>query len=413
MKIKKIKAFQIIDSRGWPTIKVLMEIKKGIVSSSSPSGKSKGKFEAKEARDGGKRYFGKGVLKAVEKINREISRRIEGKNFKDQNEFDSFLLNLDKTQNKKTFGANAILPISLCFAKAKALSENIPLYFYLRKIFDPQNKEFKFPFPAFNILNGGAHAQTELDIQEFMIIPQFSSFERNLQAGVEVYHQLKKILEKKFSKSATNLGDEGGFAPPFKKTYQALDFLLKAIEKRSYQRKIKLALDCASSQFFKEGKYYFERKILDAKKLAKVYQKLIGSYPILFLEDPFSERDYKGWENFKKLKKEIYLIGDDLTVTNPLKIKLALKRDLIDGLVIKPNQIGTLTETLEAVKLAKENDLKIVVSHRSGETNDTFISDLALGISADFIKAGAPARGERVAKYNRLLEIEKFLKVNI
>ena len=268
------------------------------------------------------------------------------------------------------------------------------------------------PKPCFNIINGGVHAGNQLSFQEFMIIPQYSSFAKNLQIGVECYHTLAEILTKKYGKGARNLGDEGGFAPQISKTLEALTLIKKALSKRKVLRKVKLAIDCAASCFFKKNYYFFETKKLKTKKLLDFYLELSKNYQILFLEDPFSQDDFDGWVKLTKIfkKEKIFVVGDDLTVTNPKRIKIAKRNCLCNGVIIKPNQIGTVTETLEFAKLAKCYNWKIIVSHRSGETTDDFIADLAVGISADFLKAGAPARGERVVKYNRLLLIESELK---
>jgi len=407
--IKNIKAREILDSRGEPTVEVELTTNAGIFLASVPSGVSRGKYEAEELRDGGKRYQGKGVLKAVKNVNKILGPKIKGKNEKDQENIDQILIKLDGTKNKSNFGANAILPISIATCRAGAKAKNIPLFKYISQYFGNSSREV-LPQAAFNIINGGAHAGNELDIQEFMIIPQAKKFQVNLQIASEIYHILKEILKKKYGSQATNIGDEGGFAPPISQTKEALDLIMKAIKLAGYQDKIKIGLDCAASQLFKDKSYHLDQTIFIKDGLLKFYQSLVKKYPILFIEDPFAQED---WQNFKeitkKLGKNIAIIGDDLLTTNPERIREAQKKKVCNGLILKPNQIGTITEALEAAKLAKSYGWKIMVSHRSGETNDDFIADLAVGISADFIKAGAPARGERVAKYNRLLKIEQEL----
>ncbi len=413
-KIKSIKAIEILDSRGNPTIKAFVETNNGIFVGLVPSGASTGKNEALELRDGEKRYFGKGVLKAVENINNIIAPALAGKNPLKQEEIDKLMIELDGTGNKMKLGANATLAVSMAICRAGAGAKNIPLYRYIAEFFFTEKKEarnnLKLPFASFNILNGGLHAGNGLDIQEFMVIPQKKSFSENLKIASEIYHYLKSILEENFGKQAVNVGDEGGFAPPLSYSEEALALVNQAIKIHS---ETKIGIDCAATQFYKDGKYDLEGNIFTPEGLIFFYKNLIEKYPIVFLEDPFSEED---WENWKKitseLKNRITIIGDDLLTTNPLRIKEAEKRKACNGVIIKPNQIGTISETLEAVKLAKSFGWKVIVSHRSGETCDDFIADLAVGVKADFIKSGAPARGERVAKYNRLLEIEREIKRN-
>ena len=398
--IKSIRAREIINSRGEPTVEAEVETEDGVFRASVPSGASKGKYEAVELKDGGDRFSGQGVLKAVENIEEIIEPNLRGKDVSNQEKIDQILIQLDNTKNKSKIGTNAILAVSIACCKAGAKAKNIPLYKYISQI---SNSTFKLPKPCFNVLNGGAHAGNDLDIQEFMVIPQIESFKENLRIGVEIYQKLKKILEKRFGKSAINLGDEGGFAPPLNKTRHALDLIKEAIKSAGYVEKVKIGLDCAASEFFKKGKYILESKEFNPEELLNFYEDLAKEYPILFFEDPFEQDDWQAWEKMSNL----LVVGDDLTVTNPQRIKKAYEEKACNGIILKPNQIGTVSETIKAAKLAREFEWKIIVSHRSGDTCDDFIADLAVGISADFIKSGAPARGERVAKYNRLLRIEE------
>jgi len=421
-KIKKIKAREILDSRGNPTVEVELETDFGNFFASVPSGASRGKYEAAELRDGGKRYFGKGVKKAIKNIEEIISKKLKGFDVTKQKEIDEALIELDGTENKSKLGANAICPVSLAVCKAGAKAKNLPLYRYIRSLYDIpntqydiRNTKYAIPRPSFNIINGGAHAGNELDFQEFMVCPKSKIFSENLRIGVEIYQKLKEIISKKYGKLATNLGDEGGFAPPIKDPEIAIKLILEAAKSLNYQDKISIILDVAASQFFEGKKYKSKIGNFSGKELAKFYLKLIKKYPIEAIEDPFAQNDFEAWENFNLQlttnNLQLIVIGDDLTVTNPKRIKMAKEKGLCNGLILKINQIGTVTEALEATKLAKSFGWKIMVSHRSGETTDDFISDFAVGVLADFIKAGAPARGERVAKYNRLLKIEEDLKI--
>ena len=414
LKIKKIKAREILDSRGNPTIEVELETDFGKFLASVPSGASKGKYEAVELRDGGKRYFGKGVKKAVKNVNEIISKKLKGFNVTKQKEIDQVLIELDGTENKSNLGANAICAVSLAVCKTGAKAKNLPLYKYIRSLYDIRNTKYVIPRPSFNIINGGVHAGNELDFQEFMICPKGKSFSENLRLGVEIYHKLKEIISKKYGKLATNLGDEGGFAPPIKDPETAIKLILEAAKTLNYQEKISIFLDVAASQFFDGKKYKTKFGKFSGKELANFYFKLVKKYPIEGIEDPFAQDDFESWGHFnsklKRQKSKVLIVGDDLIVTNPKRIKMAKEKNLCNAIIVKINQIGTVTEAIEAVKLAKSFGWQIMVSHRSGETTDDFISDFAVGICADFIKAGAPARGERVAKYNRLLRIEEELQ---
>jgi enolase len=414
LKIKTIRAREILDSRGEPTVEVELTTGYGVFSASVPSGASKGKYEAIELRDGGKRYGGRGVLKAVRNVDEKIAPKIRGREVNNQERIDQFLIEIDGTKNKSKLGANAVLPVSMAVCRAGAAALNIPLYKYISQLFGQKILRTNFPTPCFNLINGGAHAGNDLDIQEFMVVPQVDTFKKSLQMVSEIYHILQEVLLKSFGKTAINIGDEGGFAPPLKGTKGALDLLMKAIKLAGYNNKIKISLDCAASQFLSSSKnnpfYIFERKRLNSPRLLNFYQDIIKHYPILLIEDPFAENDFIGFqEAYKKLGENVLIIGDDLLATNPERMKKAFDKKLCNGLLLKINQIGTITEALEAARLARTFGWKIMVSHRSGETNDDFIADLAVGISADYIKSGAPARGERLAKYNRLLRIEEKL----
>jgi enolase len=413
-KIKKIKAREILDSRGNPTVEVELETDFGKFFASVPSGASKGKCEAVELRNGGKRFFGKGVKKAVKNVNEIISKKLRGFDVTKQKEIDQALIELDGTENKSKLGANAICPVSLAVCKAGAKAKNLPLYKYIRELYNLQLTTYSLPRPSFNIINGGAHAGNDLDFQEFMVCPKRKNFAENLRVGVEIYQKLKEIIAKKYGKLATNLGDEGGFAPPIEDPEVAIKLILEAVKKLNYQDKISIILDVAASQFFDGKKYKTKIGSFSGKELASFYLKLIKKYPIEAIEDPFSQDDFTSWKNFSlqltAYSLQLTVIGDDLTVTNPKRIKMAKEKGLCNGIIVKINQIGTVTEAIEAAKLAKSFGWKIMVSHRSGETTDDFISDFAVGILADFIKSGAPARGERVAKYNRLLKIEEEIR---
>jgi len=417
--IKNIKAREILDSRGNPTVEVDLETDSGVFRASVPSGASKGKYEALELRDGGKRYFGKGVLKTVSNINEIIGPEIKGKDVTFQKEIDELMIKFDGTDDKSRLGANAICPVSLAVCKAGAKAKKSELFQHISSI---AGTKHKIPTPSFNIINGGLHAGNRLDFQEFMIVPVCNSscsdsgrpqknlFSKRLKMVSEIYNQLKILLSKRYGAYAVNLGDEGGFAPPLLIPEQALEIILESAKSLNYQKNIKIVLDVAASQFFKKDKYKMRMGVFTREGLLRYYSNLILKYPILGIEDPFSEDDWEGFKLIKKtLGKKILVIGDDLLATNPERIKEAKEKEAVNAMILKINQIGTVTEALEAVKLAKDFGWKVMVSHRSGETNDDFIADFAVGIGADFIKTGAPARGERVAKYNRLLRIEEGL----
>jgi len=402
-RIRHVNAREILDSRGNPTIEVDLKTDYGLVRASVPSGASTGVHEALELRDGNKRYLGKGVLKAVRNINKKIAPKIKGMDCTKQEIIDRKLIRLDGTKNKSKLGANAVLAASMAVCRAGALCQKKPLYKYIAAL--AENKKPVMPAPFFNIINGGKHADNQLAFQEFMISPNTKKFSEALRIGAETYHILKKIIKKKFR--TTGVGDEGGFAPPIQTSEQALDLLQQAIEKAGYKTKIKIAIDAAASEFHKHGFYHVPKKMKRAE-LVHYYMKLIKKYPIISIEDPFAEDDFSPWTLLTR-KTSIQIVGDDLTVTNPERIKKAVKINACNCLLLKINQIGTITEALEAADIAKHHKWKIMVSHRSGETCDSFIADLAVGLGCRQIKAGAPCRGERLAKYNRLLRIEEEL----
>ncbi|MBN2454653.1 phosphopyruvate hydratase [Candidatus Woesearchaeota archaeon] len=404
--IKKVVAREVLDSRGNPTVEA--EVFAGGISATAivPSGASTGKHEALELRDKEKRYLGKGVLKAVENVHR-IGRKIDGMDCREQRELDSKMLELDGTPNKKNLGANAILAVSMATAKAAASATNIPLYAYLAKI--ASNKQLLLPVPFCNVINGGRHAEGKLALQEFMIAPvKAASFNEAIRMAAETYHVLKEVIAKKYGKSATHVGDEGGFAPPIATAEQALDLLTEAVEKAGYASKMKFAIDAAASEFFSKGFYILGREKYLANELQNYYSALIRKYPVISLEDPFDQDDF---DAFAKLTAAagIQIVGDDLLVTNEKRISRAISKNSCNCLLLKVNQIGTVTEAIEAARLAMKNSWKVMVSHRSGETEDSFIADLSVALGCGQIKSGAPCRGERTAKYNQLLRIEEEL----
>ena len=401
-KIKKVKAREILDSRGNPTVEVSVETEKIWVSAGVPSGASTGSNEAVELRDGGDRYFGKGVLQAVKNVNETIAPALIGKDVKDQSGIDNLMIKLDGTDNKGKLGANALCGVSLAVARAAAVAQNQPLYYHIAAL--AGNINIKVPKVGFNIINGGAHAGNELDVQEFMLVPQSENFCDNLRIASEVYHELKSLLIKKYGRLSGNLGDEGGFAPAICDPKEALDLIMEAATNRKFADQIKIILDVAATQFFKDNSYQLKIGNFSGVALGEYYNQLIAKYPIEGIEDPFAENDHASWTAFKP---SAIVIGDDLLVTNPKMIKIAKEKDACNAMILKINQIGTVSESLEAAKLARSYGWKIMVSHRSGETNDDFIADFACGIGADYLKTGAPARGERLAKYNRLAKIEE------
>lgn len=407
-QIEAVVAREILDSRGNPTIEVEVLLEDGTASwAAVPSGASTGAFEAYELRDGDKgRYLGKGVQQAVDMVHDEIAPAIIGLDASEQRILDETLIELDGTQNKSRLGANSLLGVSLAVAGAAADSAGLPLYRYLGG-----PNAHVLPVPLLNVINGGAHADTSVDIQEFFVVPfAADSFRESIRWGVEIYHALKSELKAKGL--ATGLGDEGGFAPELASNRAALDFLMEAIEKAGFKpgKEIGVGLDVASTEFFADGKYNFEGKKLTAAQLSDYYAELVDSYPVLTIEDPLAEDDWDGWvELTEQLGKKVQLVGDDLFVTNPKRLADGIARGAGNSILVKVNQIGTLTETLDAVELAHRSGYTSILSHRSGETEDTTIADLAVAVNSGQIKTGAPARSERVAKYNQLLRIEDEL----
>jgi enolase len=400
---------EILDSRGNPTIEVEVWLDNGIVERAGvPSGASTGSFEALELRDGGGRYGGKGVLKAVENVNKVIEPELIGLDPAEQADIDKLLIELDGTEDKSKLGANAILGVSLAVARAAASDHELPLFAYLGGL-----GPYSLPTPMMNVVNGGAHADNNLDIQEFMLVPHgASSFAEALRMGAETYHALKKILKK--SGHSTAIGDEGGFAPNFKANSEAFKFLVDAIAEAGYEpgRQISLAADVAASEFYKDGVYDLagEGRRLKADELADYYAELGEKYPIVSIEDGVSEEDWDGWARLtKKIGAKIQLVGDDLFVTNPVRFERGITSGIGNAILVKLNQIGTLSETLKVISMAQTSSYGAIISHRSGETADSFIADLAVATAAGQIKTGALARTDRVAKYNQLLRIEEGL----
>ncbi|MAR63835.1 MAG: phosphopyruvate hydratase [Rickettsiales bacterium] len=403
--IRNIFAREIVDSRGTPTVEVEVSLEKLSSLASVPSGASTGTYEAHELRDEDKnRFFGKGVTKAVDLINSEINETIQGMKITDQSLIDKTLINLDGTHNKSRLGANSILAVSLACAKAAAKFLNLPLFSYIGGI------STSLPTPLMNIVNGGCHSNNKLDFQEFMIIPLgFSSFKDALRAGCEVFHCLKNLLNK--NSFSISVGDEGGFAPDFSSNKQCLDFIINAIEKSGYKpgQEIYIGLDVASSEFFDGKKYKLASESLElsSQDIVRYYQNLIENYPIISIEDGLDENDWDGWSLMtQEIGKKCQLVGDDLFVTSTERLKTGLEKKSGNSILIKLNQIGTLTETIETINLAKKNNFNTIISHRSGETEDTFISDLSVGIDSGQIKTGSLSRSERISKYNQLLRIE-------
>ena len=415
--IKSIHAREILDSRGNPTVEATVILKSGVKAQASvPSGASTGIHEAHELRDGDKkRYNGKGVLKAVKNINTKIAKKLVGMNPQNQKKIDKAMIDLDGTENKSKLGANAILAVSLANAKAAAIESNNPLYKHISKLHGIKPKKYKMPIPSFNIVNGGQHADNSIDFQEFMIFPSgIKKFKDRVRAGSEVFHALKESLKK--AKYSTGVGDEGGFAPNLPSNQSALDYIIKAIKKTSWKagKDIFIAMDPAVSEVYKNKKYILDgekkQMKLSQEEMILYWAKLIKKYPIVSIEDGLDQDDWEGWTKMTKaLGKSIQLVGDDFLVTNPERLKKAISIKAGNAILIKVNQIGSLSEALKAIKIAQENKWKIMVSHRSGETTDTFIADLVVGTQADQIKSGSLSRGERLCKYNRLMEIEQEL----
>ena len=405
--IKGVKAREILDSRGNPTVEVEVVLDSGFIGRAAvPSGASTGAFEAVELRDGGSRYLGKGVETAVKNINDKISKVVIGLKAEDQRVLDEKMISLDGTKNKSVLGANAILGVSLASARAASLSANQSLFKFLGGA-DAKT----LPVPMMNILNGGAHADTNVDIQEFMVAPiGANSFKESLRWGAEIYHSLKSVLKKKGL--ATSIGDEGGFAPNLASNRAALDLILEAVEIAGFKSgsQIALAMDVAATEFHEDGSYNFEGKKLTSDQMISYYTELVAAYPLVSIEDPLNEDDWSGWAKLtNELGQKIQIVGDDLFVTNPERLQRGIDSNTANALLVKVNQIGSLTETIDAVNLAHKNGYRSMMSHRSGETEDTTIADLSVALNCGQIKTGAPARSERVAKYNQLLRIEEEL----
>ena len=403
-KIEYVKARQILDSRGNPTIEVEVKTKNAIGIASAPSGKSRGKNEAVELR-GGKSFHGKSVEPAIENVNKIISHALIGMDVREQEEIDKKMIAIDGTKNKALLGANACIATSMAVSRCAANALKKPLYLYLNE------KAKLLPIPFMNVINGGVHAGNELAIQEHLIAPvKAKSFRNAVEMACETYYSLKEIISSKYGKNATNVGDEGGFAPPLKDSFDALETMMKAVEENGYENEIMLAIDSAASNFYKNGHYFLNKK-MDSGELIDYYVEMSKVYPIISIEDGFHEED---WEAFVKLTERIggkvQIVGDDLYVTNINRLKRGVEMGATNSILIKLNQIGTVTETLETIEYAKTRGLTCIISHRSGETEDTFIADLAVGTNAGMIKTGSLSRSERIAKYNRLLRIEEELE---
>ncbi len=410
MKIQRVHAREVLDSRGLPTVEVEVTLKNGVIGRATvPSGASTGVHEAVELRDGGKRYLGKGVARAVSHVNDKIATRLRGKEARDQVAIDQIMIDMDGSPNKGKLGANAVLGVSLAVAHAQARTQNLSLYRYLGGAMAKT-----LPVPMLNVLNGGAHADNNVDVQEFMVVPYgLRSFADALRSAAEIFQTLKKVLHDRGL--STSVGDEGGFAPRVKSNAEAIELLLEAITQAGYQagRQVGLALDVASSEFYDDGGYVFKKS--DGQKrsrddMIKLYEDWVRQYPIVSIEDGFAEDDWEGWRMMTQaLGKKIQLVGDDLFVTNKIRLKQGIDKGVANSILVKVNQIGSLSETLDTMKLAKEAGYTTVMSHRSGETEDVTIADLAVATNAGQIKTGAPCRGERTAKYNQLLRIEEEL----
>ncbi|AJS22059.1 Eno1p [Saccharomyces cerevisiae YJM1336] len=423
MAVSKVYARSVYDSRGNPTVEVELTTEKGVFRSIVPSGASTGVHEALEMRDEDKsKWMGKGVMNAVNNVNNVIAAAFVKANLdvKDQKAVDDFLLSLDGTANKSKLGANAILGVSMAAARAAAAEKNVPLYQHLADLSKSKTSPYVLPVPFLNVLNGGSHAGGALALQEFMIAPTGAkTFAEAMRIGSEVYHNLKSLTKKRYGASAGNVGDEGGVAPNIQTAEEALDLIVDAIKAAGHDGKIKIGLDCASSEFFKDGKYDLDFKNPESDKskwltgveLADMYHSLMKRYPIVSIEDPFAEDDWEAWSHFFKTAG-IQIVADDLTVTNPKRIATAIEKKAADALLLKVNQIGTLSESIKAAQDSFAAGWGVMVSHRSGETEDTFIADLVVGLRTGQIKTGAPARSERLAKLNQLLRIEEELGDN-
>ena len=414
-RILSVKAREILDSRGNPTIEADMTTEDGLFRAMVPSGASTGVHEALELRDGDKsRYGGKGVLKAVDNVNRLIAPAVKGMNPVQQEAIDRKMISLDGTENKSKLGANAILAVSMAACKAGAAAKKVPLYRHIADLAGV--KDFVLPVPSFNVINGGSHAGNKLAMQEFMILPVGApNFREALRYGAEVYHALKKVIKKKYGQDAVNVGDEGGFAPNIQDNKEGLELLREAIAKAGYTGKVKIGMDVAASEFFKDGSYDLNFKgekpdNVSGDRLIELYKQFVKDYGMITIEDPFDQDD---WESYAKLTKavgvSVQIVGDDLLVTNTRRIKVGIEKKACNSLLLKVNQIGSVTESIDACKMAQSAGWGVMVSHRSGETEDSFIADLVVGLRTGQIKTGAPCRSERLAKYNQLMRIEEEL----
>lgn len=411
-RIKNVKGYMVIDSRGNPTVAVRVVTNGlGVGVAYAPSGASTGKYEAIELRDGREEFHGRGVSRAVENVNKIIAPAITDMDSRRQREIDNKLIEIDGTPNKSRLGGNAVVATSLAVAKAAASTYELPFFMYIGGC-----GANTLPVPMLNIINGGVHAGNNLDFQEFMIVPAgFDSYSEALRASVEVYHELKKVLKEKYGLIATNIGDEGGYAPPMNKTSEALDAIIEAVKRTGYGigEEIALAIDAAATQIYSVEKktYRVDGRELTREELIEYYRELINQYPIVSIEDPLHEEDFEGFSVItKELGSRVLIVGDDLFVTNPYRLMKGIEKSACNAVLIKVNQIGTLSEAIDVVNIARRNWYRIIISHRSGETEDTTIADLSVGLSTGLIKTGAPARGERTAKYNRLLEIESMIE---
>jgi len=414
IEIREVKSREILDSRGNPTVEVDVSTASGFGRASVPSGASTGSKEAWEKRDNEKiRYKGKGVLKAVEAVNTVIKKALSGMNALEQREIDTQLIELDGTENKSNLGANAIVGASIAVCKAAADSLNKPLFEYICEDVAGMKLSYELPVPMMNVINGGLHASNELSIQEFLILPiGFDRFSDSLRAGVETYHTLKTVLAAKYGKIATNVGDEGGYAPPMRMTTQALDAITEAITAAGYsEAEIRLGMDAAASSFFdsKTQKYRIDGAWKEGSELVEFYQDLVESYPIALIEDPFEEESFELFAELTAKIPQQIIVGDDLFVTNVKRLEEGIKHGAANAVLLKLNQIGSISETLDTIRLANQSGYKKVVSHRSGETEDSLIADFSVAINAELIKTGAPARSERTSKYNQLLRIEEAI----
>ena len=411
MKIKEVIGREILDSRGNPTVEVDVILENGVMGRAAvPSGASTGEREALELRDGGTRFMGKGVLKAVENVNGPLRDLIIGMDASNQKELDYAMISLDGTKTKSKFGANAILGISMAAMKASAKNENKPLYKYVYEKFG--NGKMSLPRPMMNIINGGAHADNKLDFQEYMIIPMADTIHERVRIGAEVFHNLKSVLKSKGL--VTSVGDEGGFAPDLESNSEGFELIMEAIKKAGYEpgKDVCMAIDVAASEFYKDGKYELvgENRSLTTEELIEYYEDLVNKYPIISIEDPVDENDWDGFKLVtKRIGDKVQLVGDDLFVTNKECLQMGIDHEAGNAILLKVNQIGTITETLETIELARSHDYKTVISHRSGETEDTTIADLAVGLDLGQIKTGSMSRTDRICKYNQLMRIEEEL----